>query len=73
MNGIGSFLKVKQNWTEDIEIDENTVEEGKILEETTELVTETIELVAQFSSNCCTRFDNKGGEKSTSTCMVSRL
>ncbi|XP_022971876.1 uncharacterized protein LOC111470570 [Cucurbita maxima] len=39
-------------------------EEGKIMEEMTESVAETIEPVAE---NSCTRFDNKGGEKSTST------
>ena len=39
---------MKQNWTgENIEIDENTAEEGEVTEETTELVAETIEPIAK--------------------------
>ena len=48
MNEIEIFFKVKQNWTgENIEIDKNTAEEEKIMEETTELAAETIESVAK--------------------------
>ena len=48
MNENGIFFKVKQNWTgENIEIDENTAEEGEVTEETTKLVAETIEPVAE--------------------------
>ena len=39
--------ETKLDWGKTIEIDENTVEEGKITEATTELVAETIEPVAE--------------------------
>ena len=48
MNEIEFFLKVKQNWTgKNIEIDENTTEEGEVKEEMTKLVSQTIEPVAE--------------------------
>ena len=54
------FFKVKQNWTgENIEIDENTAEEGEITEETTKLVAETIEPVAENEEGKITKETTK--------------
>ena len=85
---LGENIEIDKNTAEGGGITEETTEpvaetiepaaengERKITEETTESAAETIELVAEnnFSSNRRTRFDSKGGEKSTSTCMVSRF